>query len=175
MSTEETNPPAVVLSTMPAEGVAQAQTIFPANMLVPKRKLARGVIAFLKEFDGRTTLPDGVVGLTEDFKLMFRGDVLFDLKCTHGFPLDFALDRIINEKGMAVDWVAFIEAARRNNWWDYQTYEALCHAMEDAALPRELQAAIRLRFQRYVMANEHPKMKANAELPGAEHPRRALS
>lgn len=131
-------------------------------MLVPKNKLARGVIAFLKELSGRTTLPDGVVGLTEDMKQMFRGDVLFDLKCTHGFPLDFALDRIINDEGMAVDWVAFIEAARKNNWWDYQTYDVLCHAMEDAAVPREMQAEIRLRFQRYVMANEHPKMTNNA-------------
>lgn len=138
------------------------QTIFPANMLVPKNKLARGVIAFLKELSGRTTLPDGVVGLTEDMKQMFRGDVLFDLKCTHGFPLDFALDRIINDEGMAVDWVAFIEAARKNNWWDYQTYEVICHAMEDASIPREMQAEILLRFRLYVMANEHPKMKNNA-------------
>lgn len=138
------------------------QTIFPANMLVPKNKLARGVIAFLKELSGRTTLPDGVVGLTEDMKQMFRGDVLFDLKCTHGFPLDFALDRIINDEGMAVDWVAFIEAARKNNWWDYQTYEVICHAMEDASISREMQAEILLRFKLYVMANEHPKMTNNA-------------
>lgn len=143
-----------------------AQTIFPANMLVPKNKLARGVIAFLNELSGRTTLPDGVVGVTEDMRQMFRGDILFDLKCTHGFPLDFALDRIINDEGMAVDWVAFIEAARKNNWWDYQTYEVICHAMEDASIPREMQAEILLRFKLYVMAKVHPKMSPNAEVRG---------
>jgi alanyl-tRNA synthetase len=159
MNTEQQTPTADVLSTA-------LLAIFPANMRVPKNRLARGTIAFLKEFEGRTTLPEGVVGLTEDSKPMFRGDVLFDLRCAHGFPLDFALDRIINDEGMAVDWVAFIEAARRNQWWDYQTYETICHAMVDAALPREMQAAIRLRFQRYVMANEHPKMKADAVVNG---------
>ena len=63
---------------------------------------------------------------------MFNGAKLFELKATHGFPLDFALDRIINEKGMPVSWVDFIEAARKNKWWDFQTIEVITHALEDA-------------------------------------------
>ena len=101
----------------------------------------------------------GVTGLTEDLKLMFPGDVLFELKATTGFPLDFALDKIINERGMAVDWPAFIEAARKNKRWDYQTYDDICHAMIDAMLPKEMQEAIKLRFQRYVLQYPHPDMK----------------
>ena len=65
-------------------------------------------------------------------KPVFNGAKLFELKATHGFPLDFALDRIINEKGMSVSWVDFIEAARKNKRWDFQTIEVITHALEDA-------------------------------------------
>jgi alanyl-tRNA synthetase len=65
-------------------------------------------------------------------RTVFNGAKLFELKATHGFPLDFALDRIINEKGMPISWVDFIEAARKNKWWDFQTIEVITHALEDA-------------------------------------------
>lgn len=126
--------------------------IFPAQMLVPAHKLAKGIAEFLREFDG-DTLPEGVIGLTQDMKTMFRGDVLFELKCTHGLSIEMALDRIINECGMAVDWVAFIEAARRNGWWDFQTYNVIKHGMEDAGLPREMMASILERTKLYMVAN----------------------
>lgn len=143
-------------------------TIFPANMLIPAHLLAKGVSDFLSSLASRETLPDGVVGLTDGGTAIFRGDVLFEMKATHGFPLDFALDRIINEKGFVVDWVAFIEAARRNKWWDFQTYEVICHAMEDAMLPKDMQAAIRERFQLYVLAYPHPMMTPNCNVTGAK-------
>jgi alanyl-tRNA synthetase len=95
---------------------------------------------------------------TIDGKLLFSGRTLFELRSTHGLPLDFALSRVITGLGMAVDWVGFIETARRNNWWDYQTYEVICHGMEDAGLPKEMQSAIRTRFQKYVLLHQHPKM-----------------
>lgn len=66
---------------------------------------------------------------------------------------NFALDRIINERGLVVSWDKFIEAARRNGWWDFQTYDALSHAMIDAMLPREMQSAILDRFKLYVLRN----------------------
>lgn len=137
-------------------------TVFPSMLLVPAHMLAKGVQPFLRGLSGKEVLPEGVFGITCDGKAMFRGDVLFELKTTHGFPLDFALDRIINDAGMAVDWVAFIEAARRNKWWDFQTYEVMTHAMEDAQIPAATAAAIRQRFQRYVLANQHPAMGAHA-------------
>ena len=45
---------------------------------------------------------------TIDGKPMFDGAVLFELKATHGFPLDFSLDRIINQGGCSVDWAALL-------------------------------------------------------------------
>lgn len=137
-------------------------TAFPANMLVPAHLLANRMNEFLRSLSGCDTLPEGVVGLTDDLKPMFRGDVLFEMKATHGFPLDFALDKIINEAGLAVDWVSFIEAARSNKRWDFQTYEDICHAMEDATLPKEMQAAIRHRFRLYVMKHPHPAVENRA-------------
>lgn len=89
---------------------------------------------------------------------LFPGDLLFKLKTTHGCPWDMALDVILVQKGLSVDWAAFIEAARREDWWDYQLYEAVCHAMVDAEIPRAMQAAIRQRFQRYVVTYPHPRM-----------------
>lgn len=32
----------------------------------------------------------------------------------------------INEYGFMIDWPEFIEAARRNKWWDFQTYDVKC-------------------------------------------------
>lgn len=115
---------------------------------------------FIQQILQTGELPDGAVGLTSDDKVMFRGNVLFNLKATHGFPLNFALDSIINLHGLAVDWVSYIETARDNRRWDYQTYEDICHAMVDAELPRDMQAEIKKRFQIYVVRNPHPRLVA---------------
>jgi hypothetical protein len=90
--------------------------------------------------------------------MIFDGKTLFKMKSEKGFPLDFALDRIINQEKKSVDWVSFIETARDNEWWDFQTYEVICHAMEDAGISAALQEGIRQRFKLYVLANPHPKM-----------------
>lgn len=92
---------------------------------------------------------------------MFDGQKLFDLKTVHGFPLDFALDKIINQKKRVVCWPQFIKAARKNNWWDFQTYEVICHAMADAEIPKDIQEGFKQGFQRYVLAHPHPKLKEN--------------
>ena len=94
-----------------------------------------------------------------DNTLVFDGALLFELKATHGFPLDFALDKIINDKKMVVSWVNFIDVARQNKWWDFQTYEVICHAMVDAMLPRNMHEEIKHRFQVYVLKFPHPMLK----------------
>jgi hypothetical protein len=53
-----------------------------------------------------------------------------------------------------VEWPSFIEAARENGWWDFQTYDAICVGMEDAGIERPVQAGIKARFQQYVLT--HP-------------------
>ncbi len=89
--------------------------------------------------------------ITVDGKRMFDGKTLFELKATHGLPLDFALDRIINEENLAVDWAGFIDEARRNQWYDHQIYSLICYAIEDAMLPKDMQAEIKTRLQRYLL------------------------
>lgn len=112
----------------------------------------------LRKEDSPSLLDKKIVRLTEDGKRIFPGDDLFKLKATHGLPLDFALDKIINEFGMAVSWVEFIEEARRCGWWDFQTFDEIDHSMADAMIPREMQTAIKQRFRMYVVTNKHPSM-----------------
>lgn len=90
---------------------------------------------------------------------IFDGKLLFELKTVKGFPLELALDKIINEHHKAVDWPAFIDTARTNKWWDFQIYEVVCHAMEDAGLSRDMQVEIKSRFRLYMLANPHPAMQ----------------
>lgn len=93
---------------------------------------------------------------------MFRGARLFGLKDAHGLPLDFALDAIINDRGMVVEWPGFIEAARAAGWWDYQTLAVMEHALQDAGVARDLTAGIVERAKLYVMAHEHPAIRSKA-------------
>ena len=86
-------------------------------------------------------------------RLLIRGEAVFKLKATHGLPLDFALDRIVNEGGHAIAWVGFVEEARRNGWWDFQTLQVIEEGMEDAQLPRDMQKAIKDRLKVYMLAN----------------------
>ncbi len=52
-----------------------------------------------------------IINITESGNKVFPGNVLFNFKATNGFPLDFAIHRIIAEAGLAIGWVDFIEAA----------------------------------------------------------------
>ena len=103
-------------------------------------------------------LPPDYHGYTSDGRRLFRGDILFALKDTHGFPLNMALDMIINQRDTPVDWPAFIEAARQGGWWDYQTYEVMQHALADGDVPVDTRYAIMQRFKQYVLRYPHPKM-----------------
>lgn len=82
---------------------------------------------------------------------VFPGDQLFALKATHGFPLEMALSRIMVEERYPVSWGSFIEAARTNGWWDFQTYECIETALQDAEIPKETQEAILLRCRYYML------------------------
>ena len=87
-------------------------------------------------------------------RYLVSGARVFQLKATHGLPLDFTLDRIINQGGHAVAWVGFVEEARKNGWWDFQTFQVIEEGMEDAQLPRDMQQAIKDRLKVYMLA--HP-------------------
>ena len=94
-----------------------------------------------------------IINITESGNKVFPGNVLFNFKATNGFPLDLAIHRIIAEAGLAIGWVDFIEAARSNKWYDFQTYEVITHALEDAMLPKPYIEGVKTRFQAYVLAN----------------------
>lgn len=67
---------------------------------------------------------------------VFSGKKLFDLKATHGYPLEMAIDKIINEEGYRIDWIEFVRTARVNEWYDFQTVDALEVGLTDADVPR---------------------------------------
>ena len=84
--------------------------------------------------------------------LQVAGWFLFDLKATHGLPIDFALDKIMEHKA-TVEWPSFIERARKCGRWDFQTYRELSHALEDSSVGRGARKDILDGFKRYVLAN----------------------
>lgn len=89
---------------------------------------------------------------------LFPGARLFAMKDSRGFPLEFALDRIINDEGMVVEWPGFIDAARAAGWWDFQTIEVMTHALQDAGVDRAMADGIVQRAQLYMLSVAHPAM-----------------
>ena len=99
---------------------------------------------------------DGVKRTSEE-KNLFDGAYLFQLKASQGLPLDMAIDTIMNVWKFRITWVDFIEAARINKWWDFQTFEAIKHGLEDAGIPKDIRFAILERVMLYILDN--PRIK----------------
>lgn len=84
---------------------------------------------------------------------LFSGKVLFELKATHGLPLDVALSEIMVNAGHAINWPEFLETARKNGRWDFQTIPDIEVALLDAEVPREVASEILARCKAWVLAN----------------------
>lgn len=84
---------------------------------------------------------------------VYPGNKLFQLKATHGLPLDITVDRIINTEGLSIEWPSFVEEARRNERWDFQTVEDIEVALTDADVDRKTQAQIIKRVKNYMQQN----------------------
>ncbi|AXG66447.1 hypothetical protein JA33_042 [Dickeya phage vB_DsoM_JA33] len=84
---------------------------------------------------------------------MFSGKTVFELKATHGLPLDVSVDRIIVQNNMAIDWPEFIRTARKNLRWDFQTISDIENALMDADVDRNVAAEIVTRCKLWVMQN----------------------
>lgn len=82
---------------------------------------------------------------------IFPGARLFQLKATHGVPLEISLENLTN-RSMIVDWVGFIKEARLSGWYDFQTLEVIQNALADV-FDRDYQEAIILRLKRYILKN----------------------
>jgi hypothetical protein len=81
---------------------------------------------------------------------MIPGSLLFTMKTTHGLPLEFSLTRLFDDL-KTIDWRSFIDAARENGWYDFQTYRVFCEGLIDADVPASLRAAFISDVQRYIM------------------------
>lgn len=92
-------------------------------------------------------------------KKPFPGDKLFQLKATHGMPLENSLDILMNQQSLKIDWVGFIDEARKNQWWDFQTIEAVEQALVDATVDRLHIEHILARMRAYMLIKRHPAME----------------
>lgn len=90
---------------------------------------------------------------------LYPGAKLFQLKATHGLPLENSLDILLNQKRVRVDWVGFVDEARKNEWWDFQTLEAVENALVDATIQRTVSACILNGLKFYMLQSPHPAME----------------
>lgn len=81
----------------------------------------------------------------------FSGAKLFELKATHGLPLDVAVDRIVNSEKLSIDWCGFIDQARVQGWYDFQTLDVAEQALTDADVPRDYRDLVILRMKCYIL------------------------
>lgn len=88
--------------------------------------------------------------------IVVEGSFVFHLKATHGTPWDMVCENLIVDRGLRIDWVGFIEAARQNGWWDFQTIPAVENDLRDAGVPTEMVEAIIVRMKHYVLTHKHP-------------------
>lgn len=86
----------------------------------------------------------------------YSGAKLFQLKATHGLPLENAVDTIINRAKLAIDWEGFIEEARKNGWYDFQTIENIEQALVDADILKDTREKIIQGCKHYILANILP-------------------
>jgi len=92
-----------------------------------------------------------IIGFTTDHKFVVDGAFIFQLKATHGFPLSVSLDVMINQRGMVISWVDFIDEARKNKMWDFQIIDEIEYSLIDAEIPKTMQKEILDRCKLYIM------------------------
>ena len=92
-------------------------------------------------------------------KKPFPGDKLFQLKATHGMPLENALDILINQHSMKIDWVGFVDEARKNEWWDFQTLDVVENALSESTVARDIAVNVVIGIKRYMLQQPHPAME----------------
>jgi alanyl-tRNA synthetase len=89
---------------------------------------------------------------------LFSGRTAFKMKDEKGMPLDLIVE-MVRDRGMAINWVEFIETARKSKWWDFQTIEQMEHALIDAGCDDEYRTAVIQRAKLYILNHPHPGMK----------------
>jgi hypothetical protein len=106
-----------------------------------------------------STFTDGKVYVAGEYVanyLAYPGAKLFQLKATHGLPLENAVDTIINRAKLVIDWEGFIDEARKNGWYDFQTIENIEQALVDADILKDTREKIIQGCKHYILANILP-------------------
>jgi hypothetical protein len=83
--------------------------------------------------------------------MLIPGKLLFDLKTSNGLPLDFSLARVL-DAGFGVEWPSFIDAARKNGWFDFQTIKEMSNALVDASATRDYIEGVVVRAKLYMLS-----------------------
>ena len=89
---------------------------------------------------------------------IFSGARLFELKATHGIPLDVAIQEII-DSNVRISWGEFVDQARANKWWDFQIVELIEQALGSTIVDREYCKGVLCRLKIYMLENAHPYTK----------------
>lgn len=82
---------------------------------------------------------------------MFPGDKLYELKATHGVPLDISIYEVMTLHGLSVSWCNFIDQARKNKVWDFQIVAMIETGLTDAGISKETIDEIISRAKLYIM------------------------
>jgi alanyl-tRNA synthetase len=128
-------------------------------MLVPVKylKSKESTANFMRMLASSPELPEGCYITSEDGIPFVEGRFLFKLKDTHGFPLEMAIDITLG-RGLLIRWISFIECARDNLWWDFQTIQVVEHALQDAGCDRTYVSNVIDRFKIYSYTIPHPEL-----------------
>jgi len=84
---------------------------------------------------------------------IFQGKAAFELKATHGLPLDQVFHEVLVKRKLTIDWVGFLKAARSNNRWDFQTLPDIELSLSDAGVDQETIQAILQRCKLWILSN----------------------
>ena len=97
------------------------------------------------------------IGVAEDGLSVILGEDVFRLKDEIGLPLSVCFAEF-EKRGMMIDWIGFINAARKSGWWDFQAIEAIEEAFADSQAWADKRTIIMLKIKAYVMAVAHPRL-----------------
>lgn len=69
---------------------------------------------------------------------IFDGAKAFQMKATHGLTLDIVIDHVMVKHSFTISWDKYIEEARRNKRFDYQTIQEIEVGLSDAGIDKAI-------------------------------------
>jgi len=84
----------------------------------------------------------------------YPGDKFFHLKTTHGVSWTVAVYLVMVKYRFVIDWISFVQEARKNKWYDFQTVKAIESSLQESGVDRTLVDGIMLRMKHYMQNNK---------------------